>query len=241
MSGRAAKVAEAQRLRNEGLMLKEIAQRMGCATSTVFQYIDDPDLEKLRARKKSYRGACVDCGTATDGTAGPTKAPARCNRCNGAHSREMTRRWILESFREWETLFGAPPSAMDWNPAHARSQNLHYKADRYEATGRPWPSTTSVINIFGTWNAGRAAAGYETNGVGEYGREGEDPQVIAETIRLYRSGLSLAQVGERMGVTGSAVRSRLMVANEPRRTPGSNPAATVLHLPERTATRKAAA
>lgn len=217
MTDRAAKVAEAQRLRAEGLMLKEIAQRLGCATSTAFQYLDDPDLAKLRARKDSYRGVCVDCGADTDGTAGRDKAPTRCNHCNGAHSREMTRRWIIESFRDWEDLFGAPPSASDWNPAHARSKNLHYKADRYDGTARPWPSPTSVINIFGTWNAGRAAAGYETNSVGEYGREGEDPQVVAETIRLYRSGLSLAQVGDRLGVTGSAVRSRLMVAGEPRR------------------------
>jgi hypothetical protein len=52
-----------------------------------------------------------------------------------------------------------------------------------------------------------------------------DPQVLAETIALYRGGLSLAAVGERLGVSTTAVHKRLVAAGEPRR-PLGRPKAT---------------
>jgi hypothetical protein len=44
--------------------------------------------------------------------------------------------------------------------------------------------------------------------------------VLSETVRLYRSGLSLAQVAARMDVFAPQVRNRLVEAGEPRRSPG---------------------
>jgi hypothetical protein len=52
-----------------------------------------------------------------------------------------------------------------------------------------------------------------------------DPQVLAETVTLYRRGLSLAAVGEWMGVSAVAVHKRLVAAGEPRR-PVGRPKAT---------------
>jgi transposase len=78
---RAEKVAEAQRLRHEGFYYREIGERLGVSVSTADQYVNDPDLLKLRARKDSYRGKCEKCGGPTDGSNGPGGAPKRCNDC----------------------------------------------------------------------------------------------------------------------------------------------------------------
>jgi hypothetical protein len=88
--------------------------------------------------------------------------------------------------------------------------------------GADFPYVGSVQQEFGTWRAAILAAGFDAFRVGCYGRDGEDPAVIAETVRLYRTGLSCAAVGERMGVTHSAVLSRLQKAGEPRRSRGGS-------------------
>lgn len=44
--------------------------------------------------------------------------------------------------------------------------------------------------------------------------------VLARTVALYRSGLSLAAVGALMDVTAAQVRNRLVQADEPRRPRG---------------------
>ncbi len=92
-------------------------------------------------------------------------------------------------------MFGVPPVAADWNPS---KRDRKERTKRWEQTG-PWPSPTLVYNHFGSWNAGRVAAGFDTFEPGHYGRDGEDPRIVEETVRLYRSGLSCAAVGEVMG------------------------------------------
>jgi hypothetical protein len=59
----------------------------------------------------------------------------------------------------------------------------------------------------------------------EIARRRVDPQVLAETVALYRSGLSLSEVGARLGLSTTAVHQRLIVAGEPRR-PEGRPKAT---------------
>jgi transposase len=105
------RVAEAQRLRSEGVILKEIAARIGVALSTVHMWLTDPDGEQLRARKESYRGVCVECGAPTSGGKGRgEKAPQRCGECSSrinAHllglrriaEAEPRRREIAEMYR----------------------------------------------------------------------------------------------------------------------------------------------
>jgi predicted transcriptional regulator len=215
MSARSEIAPRIVALRAEGLLYREIAERLGLAPSTVHDYATDPDGTRVRARKAKADGACRDCGVRTISDGG--RAPERCMPCHGAHTREQSRRWILNSFKEWTDLFGVPPSATDWSPASARAQGMAHRAERTEQTGRAWPPTSSVINIFGSWNAGRQAAGFDTFEAGQCGRDGDDPRVCEETVRLYRAGLSCAAVGELMGVSAQAVCHRLIVAGEPRR------------------------
>lgn len=214
VSAREEMHARIMALRAEGLMWREIGERFGLALSTVQGYATDPDGTAARARKAKLAGTCADCG------ASRSYGTERCRRCNGVHTREQSRRWILDSFEEWNDLFGVPPTAADWNPAQAKARSRGHLARRHEQTGRPWPSQTLVRDIFGSWNAGRVAAGFDTFEAGRHGRDGDDPAVVAQTVTLYRSGLSCAAVGELMGVSGHAVQHRLVVAGEPRRPAG---------------------
>lgn len=79
-------VVEAMRLREEGLLLREIAEQMGAAISTVNGWLMDPNGERQKARKDNYRGRCEDCGTPTDGSNGAAKAPRWCVSCHGRHN-----------------------------------------------------------------------------------------------------------------------------------------------------------
>lgn len=216
---RAGRYAQIKPMRDSGMLLREIAEATGLSTSTVHDILLDPSGEAARRRKRRYERPCVDCGT-TINPNGIRAEVVRCLPCNGKHVREMSRRWILDSINEWVDLFGVPPTALDWNPALARTQGSEWKADRYEATGRAWPSVSLCQDNFGSWRETLIAAGYEPFESGHYGREGEDPVIVAETIRLYRSGLTLEEVGERMGCSGAAVLHRLRKAGEPRRPAG---------------------
>lgn len=86
MVTRTERVAEAQRLRSDGLRLREIGERMGAATQTVHAWLSDPDGSRLKARKDSYRGSCEDCGAPTDGSNGASNAPRYCRTCQGRHN-----------------------------------------------------------------------------------------------------------------------------------------------------------
>lgn len=228
---RAERYAEVKALRDRGLLLREIAERVGLAKSTVHDLLLDPTGEKARERKRRYEHPCVDCGKTVNPN-GLQRRSGRCRDCAGAHERALSRRWIIASFQEWEELFGVPPAVTDWNTAQARAKGRVDKVERYESTGRPWPAVTLVQENFGSWNAGRAAAGFDTFEPGHYGRDGEDPALVAETIALYRTGLSAAAVGERMGCSGSAVLKRLELAGEPRREAFQDFNARKTHCPQ---------
>lgn len=72
---------------------------------------------------------------------------------------------------------------------------------------------------------GRAAAPKRCGSCAPAHRFGLDPAETEATVALYRSGLSLREVGEVMGVSAHAVHARLVVAGEPRR-PVGRPKAT---------------
>jgi hypothetical protein len=160
---------EIRRLReDEGLIWREIGDRLGLAKTTVFAYYTDPTGEAERARKAQYQRPCEKCGKTLNPN-GKSRGTKLCKACSGAVTREASRKWILDSFAEWNGLFGAPPSALDWNPALARTgPYCGWKAERYEATGRRWPCTSLVQENFGSWNAGLEAAGFATLAPTEY-------------------------------------------------------------------------
>lgn len=154
---------EIKELREEhGLKWWQIGDRLGISLTLAQQYYSDPTGEKVRARKMKNSRACLDCGTTINKDGSVANPSIRCLKCEGTRKREDSRKWIVESMQEWSLMFCAPPSALDWNPTHARkSPYCAWKADRYERTGVRWPSTSLVQANFGSWNAGLTAAGFD--------------------------------------------------------------------------------
>lgn len=214
---RAERHAQVVAMKERGMTFKQIAAELGLSRSAVTDAYYDPAGEKARARKAARNGTCRDCGAPTKNS-GAVIPPERCRACAGAHQRAMTRAWIIESFHEWERLFGVPPNVTDWSPAHARAAGQLRKVARHESTDRPWPAVSAVQDIFGSWNAGRAAAGYDTYGPGQYGRDGELPDVIADTARRYLAGMSCREIATEDDVSTNTVEYRLEKAGVPRRT-----------------------
>ena len=161
---RAEKARQAQALRDQGLLLREIAERMGAKLATVHAWIADPDGSKLRARKDSYRGTCRECGAPTSGHAGPSKAAELCASCNGRLQGGKNRLWtqelVVARIREWNDIYGEPPAGPDWMPAKARAINDPERERRFLDAKGHWPNVVSVIRLFGTWNAAITAAGF---------------------------------------------------------------------------------
>lgn len=77
-------LARAQQLRAEGKLFREIAEEIGVAVQTIDAWLNDPDGSRIRARKDSYRGTCIDCSGPTSGCngRGPRGVPTRCARCH---------------------------------------------------------------------------------------------------------------------------------------------------------------
>lgn len=182
MSTRAERVREAQRLRADGLLFREIAERMGVALSTVDAWLNDPDGSRLRARQASYAGKCDTCGGPTNGHDGPGRAPTTCLTCL-----TWTPDAILEALRTWGEVHGSAPREEDF--------------DR----GGYWgvPSTAPIKRIFGTWNAALLAAGYERL---HCDRRRETAEAILAAVR---AGERTADIAARYGVTPQAIHRRL--------------------------------
>jgi hypothetical protein len=179
---KAKRVAEARRLRSDGLLLREIGVRMGVARTTVHGWLDDPDGSKLRARKDSYRGVCVVCGGQTDGSNGREAAPELCMSC-----RTWTEDAIVEAIRLWASERGGlPPTEMDWR----RADTDH-------------PSATTVCGRFG-WNRMLLAAGFGL-------RCDRRPETQAWIMEQLRSGVDVDSVADAVGVTPQAILRRLHV------------------------------
>jgi hypothetical protein len=100
---RAERAQEAQALRDQGLIYREIAERMGISRTYAAALITDPTGEKDRARKDSYRGTCRVCGVQTDGSNGRGAAPDECAACR--HEREFGERneRIFEAWNRGDT------------------------------------------------------------------------------------------------------------------------------------------
>jgi hypothetical protein len=167
------KIARVRALREEGYHWEEIGRIVGLARSTVHALYADPTGDKARERKRRYERPCVDCGK-TINPNGFREDTIRCQTCQGAYGRALTRRWIIDSVAEWVSRFGAPPAATDWNPAQSRSRGMEWKVRRLERTGRPWPSVTTVQETFGSWDGMLRELGHRPLDPSEYamGRHG---------------------------------------------------------------------
>lgn len=162
-------------LLEQGLTRHEIADLLGVAVSTVNSWHYDRDGQKLRERKNSYRGVCPDCGGPTNGSDGARLA-RRCRKCSSAKQKAgayWTRERLLERVQSWERLYGAPPSARDWNTAPSMLGRLTPETratilERWRS--ERWPHTSTAIKVFGSFNQLIAASGFTPRPPGSHGR-----------------------------------------------------------------------
>jgi hypothetical protein len=161
MSVRAERAVEAARLKAEGVPWREACARMGISRAYFYELLNDPDGSADRARKDSYRGECVECGAATNGSNGRALAPKLCLVCNarrqGALNRVWTRELIVSRIREWRDVYGEPPTMRDWSRHRLKDEG---RAKRFEGAVSHWPSCVTVHEVFGSWNAAIRAAGF---------------------------------------------------------------------------------
>lgn len=178
---------EIRRLReDEGLMWREIGERVGLALTTVQDYYTHPTAELDRARRDKYTGTCSGCGGRTNNGGAASGPPAICKACSQP---EWTADSILLAFREWgDSHGGVPPRCVD-----ARIDGNGHGTLPYES---------SVKRHFGSWNAGLLAAGFEAL---HCDRRPETQEAIETAIR---SGERITAIADRYGVTVQAIYQR---------------------------------
>lgn len=152
-------VTAAVDLRAQGLIVREIAERLGVSRSYAYELLTDPDGTRAKERKARYAGECVDCGAHTSGSEG-RRAEPRCRACARLGKGRWTKEELIARIREWNTIYGEPPAAPDWTPSKARHMNDEARARRYEEAEGHWPGHMTLVNHFGSWNAAIAAAGF---------------------------------------------------------------------------------
>ncbi len=173
---RADRVAEAQALRAEGLLVREIAEHMGVAVSTAGAYLADADLSKQAARRARYAALCEFCGNPTDGSGGFKKQRRACSECI-----TWPREAIIDAIRRWaEEHGGIPPTLGDWR---------HSGVDH--------PCGAAIGRRF-NWNELLLEAGYAL-------RCDRRPETIARIISQAQSGWSLKEIADAHGSSVSNI------------------------------------
>jgi Homing endonuclease associated repeat len=166
---------EARRMRADGMLLREIAERFGVSTSTALRWTDDDyrerQLAKSRAVKKRYAGQCRECGAETNGSNGPGSAADVCGRCAPAVYTVWTRLEIVRAVQRFAMRYGRPPTSVDFCPTRAHAAGHRWRAERFYRDG-DYPHVHSVQARFGSWSEAIRAAGFRPNRPGHYPRAG---------------------------------------------------------------------
>lgn len=172
---RAEKAKIAARLREQGYLIQEIADRMGVSRSYTSALINDPAGEQDRARKKSYQGVCERCGGPTSGSDGAAAARMTCGTCSRRLQTEE-RYWlperIVDAIHRYAAIHGRPPTATNWKKGDVEND---------------YPTTSTVQKAFGSWSAAIMAAGFpkpRRGGTRKNGRTGHwTRELLIEEIR----------------------------------------------------------
>jgi hypothetical protein len=133
-----AAVEEGDRLRKELSRRRGDRECEGCGDPCGRKWCS----EECRKRTK-YGGTCEKCGATTNGSNGPGTAAKVCIRCVGENRRQWTKEAIIKAMLDWNLNHGEQPRSTQWQRA---TPGVH-------------PATSTVGNVFGTWNAGIEAAG----------------------------------------------------------------------------------
>ena len=89
---------------------------------------------------------------------GPARAPRRRRTSAACHPGAIERRWtrglVLGAMLDWHSRYGRLPTSYDWSQTHARRRGGEALA---RLAGGEWPAASVVTEVFGSWNAARAA------------------------------------------------------------------------------------
>lgn len=162
--------ASAMRLRANGLLFREIAQELGCSTGEVTRLLHpekrERDRQQTNAAKHRRRGTCERCGGETKYSGKGGEGVSRvCIKCAPDEYRKWDEAAIISAMRRWEATHGRQPVSRDW---------LISSPDNFG-----YPDVTVVQNVFGSWNAGIEAAGYEPLPTGHRTPEGNERMRLA--------------------------------------------------------------
>jgi hypothetical protein len=153
---RAERAREAQRLREQGLYHRQVAEAMGISRSYAAELLNDPTGDAARLRKDRARGRCVDCGEPTSWGGGGSRypAPERCRACRAVFDRVRLLYWTQERCVEALQAFaaangGRPPTP----PEMAADPGL--------------PHCSTLAARFGSVREAMRAAGLRPRRVGE--------------------------------------------------------------------------
>lgn len=95
------------------------------------------------------------------------------------HERQWTNERCIEMAHEWTRRYGAPPSAVDWNPSIIKNPVRRVEAQRRLDDDGCWPFYSTITYRFGRWNAFIEAAGFEALAPGKR----RDPEAWLNKIR----------------------------------------------------------
>lgn len=158
--------ARAIELREQGWLIRPIAEELGISRSYASALIHDPDGTQARARKDRYGGNCEVCGKATTGSDGPGTAPKRCvQHAILEHERRWNRETVIGAIQHWAAEHdGKPPNAQEW-----LYRDGELKA-RYPAANSVYNSSGNKNAPFKSWADAIEAAGFPRPQVGKYER-----------------------------------------------------------------------
>jgi hypothetical protein len=207
---------------DEGLMWREVADRVGMTKSRANEVYLDPTGVRARERKTRRSRPCLDCKRPVSNSG--SEPPERCNRCR--------RRYTAESM-EYRTAMsahargrGAIPDTVivaalrEYAVGVARPTEDGYDAWRKTRPPGAVPATPTILNRYrGSWNAALIAAGVEAPEQRRYGRplgsgrwsRADAARIVADcgravghlpTITEYGRGGSAVATSRRMSGSG---------------------------------------
>lgn len=120
---------------------------------------------------------CAECGSKQYHYERGTKNP-RAHGLRALREAEMDelgmdiREWSLYKAREWKERYGSPPVSLEWNLRGGRTKLRGPKRAALEHRHQEavWPSTTTVLSLFGSWNSFLGEAGLDTVEPGHHRR-----------------------------------------------------------------------